>query len=222
MHNEMSYAANWPGKIWFCCLKSAPHGGATPIADSARVLERIDPSIKTKFQERGVSYVRNYRDHLDLSYANVFGTGERREIEMFCQAAGIQCEFGAGGQLRTSQRCSAIAIHPRKKQAVWFNQAHLFHISSLESRVADSLLSEFGEAGLPRNAYYGDGSRIEMPDLDAIREAYRQETVTFSWREGDILMLDNMQVAHGREPFSGERKIIVAMAEQISADTPSR
>ena len=44
--------------------------------------------------------------------------------------------------------------------------------------------------------------------------------VVFPWNEGDILMLDNMQVAHGRNPFSGERKIIVSMAEQISADVP--
>ncbi|HEY2115866.1 MAG TPA: TauD/TfdA family dioxygenase [Candidatus Angelobacter sp.] len=222
MHNEMSYAASWPGKIWFCCLKASLQGGETPIADSARVLERIDASIQARFQERGVSYVRNYRDHVDLSYANVFGTEDRAEIEKFCQTAQIECEFGPDRQLRTRQRCSAIAIHPGKKRPVWFNQAHLFHISSLEPAVADSLLSEFGEAGLPRNAYYGDGSKIETSDLDAIREAYRQEMVVFSWNEGDILMLDNMRVAHGRQPFSGERKVIVAMAEQISADAPSR
>lgn len=220
MHNEMSYAASWPGKIWFCCLKASLEGGETPIADSARVLERIDASIQARFRERGVSYVRNYRDHVDLSYADVFGTENQAEIEKFCRRAQIECEFGPDRQLRTRQRCAAIAIHPRKRLPVWFNQAHLFHISSLDPGVGDSLLSEFGEAGLPRNAYHGDGSRIEISDLDAIREAYRQETVVFPWNEGDILVLDNMQVAHGRNPFSGERKIIVSMAEQISADVP--
>jgi hypothetical protein len=49
-----------------------------------------------------------------------------------------------------------------------------------------------------------------------VREAYRQETVTFPWQEGDILMLDNMLVAHGRSPFVGSRKIAVGMSETYS------
>jgi alpha-ketoglutarate-dependent taurine dioxygenase len=49
--------------------------------------------------------------------------------------------------------------------------------------------------------------------VEQIRQAYRQETVAFPWQKGDLLMLDNMLVAHGRNPFSGERKVIVSMAE---------
>jgi alpha-ketoglutarate-dependent taurine dioxygenase len=37
--------------------------------------------------------------------------------------------------------------------------------------------------------------------------------VAFPWQKGDILMVDNMLAAHGREPFTGPRKIMVAMAE---------
>jgi hypothetical protein len=32
-----------------------------------------------------------------------------------------------------------------------------------------------------------------------------------------MIALDNMLVAHARRPFSGERKILVAMAEMVNA-----
>ena len=96
---------------------------------------------------------------------------------------------------------------------VWFNQAHLFHISSLVPEVRESLLSLLREDEFPRNAYYGDGSPIETSVLDEIRGIYNQESIRFMWQEGDILMLDNMLTAHGRMPFSGTRKIVVGMAE---------
>jgi len=48
--------------------------------------------------------------------------------------------------------------------------------------------------------------------LDEIRDVYRCHAVQFPWQNGDVMMLDNMLVAHGRTPFKGARKILVAMA----------
>jgi hypothetical protein len=89
----------------------------------------------------------------------------------------------------------------------------MFHISNMEAAVREYLLSVFKEEDLPRNAYYGDGSRIETSVLDEIRGVYNETSITFPWQEGDILMLDNFLASHGREPFVGPRKIVVAMAE---------
>ena len=62
----------------------------------------------------------------------------------------------------------------------------------LNHRSARILLAGLEEEDLPNNTYYGDGSPIEPSVLEEIREAYRMETVSFAWQEGDILMLDNM------------------------------
>jgi alpha-ketoglutarate-dependent taurine dioxygenase len=218
LHNEMSYTRTWPMKIGFFAVKIAAHGGETPIADSRKVLARIDPAIKERFREKQVMYVRNYGKGIDLPWQEVFQTTDKAEVERFCLSAGIAFEWKDHDRLRTAQVCQAVATHPRSGEKVWFNQAHLFHVSSLPSEARETLLAAFREEDLPRNTYYGDGTPIEPAALDAIRYAYDQETVVFPWQEGDILLLDNMLVAHGRRPFVGPRKTVVGMAESMSGD----
>ena len=113
-----------------------------------------------------------------------------------------------------------MARHPRTGEWVWFNQAHLFHVSNLPEEVRESLLEIVDEEDLPRNVYYGDGSPIEESLLDDIRGVLAEATVSFPWHSGDVLMLDNMLAAHARTPFSGPRKVIVAMAQGHGLDHP--
>jgi alpha-ketoglutarate-dependent taurine dioxygenase len=103
-------------------------------------------------------------------------------------------------------------------ESVFFNQLQAHHIRCLDPDVRESLLSLFSEEDLPRNVYYGDGSPIEDSAVDEIRQIYDEFTISFPWREKDILMVDNMLTAHGRNPFTGERKIMVAMGEMIMGD----
>lgn len=216
LHNEMAYSTNWPQKIAFFCVTKAQKGGETPIADSRKVFERIDPKIKERFVEKQVMYVRNYGLGVDLPWQNVFNTNSKTEVENYCKKMKIQLEWGNNNRLKTRQICQAVAHHPQTKEMVWFNQAHLFHISSIEPTVRRELLTSFKEEDLPRNVYYGDGSPIEDSILDEIRYCYQQETIIFPWEEGDVLLLDNMLAAHGRTPFVGSRRVVVGMTEAFS------
>ena len=218
LHNEMSYARRWPMKTWFFCLTPAVEGGETPLADSRRVFQQIRPQIRDKFIQKSVQYVRNYGGGLDLNWQDVFHASERTQVEAFCREMGIQFEWRQEDRLQTRQVCQAVGRHPRTGDDVWFNQAHLFHISSLQSQVRELLLAEFQEHELPRNAFYGDGSPIESEVLDEIRQIYQQEERIFTWREGDLLLLDNMLTAHGRRPFYGKRNVLVGMAEPFGSD----
>jgi alpha-ketoglutarate-dependent taurine dioxygenase len=213
LHNEQAYARDWPMTIWFHCQLAATRGGETPIADSRRVYQRVDPSIRRRFDDRGLLYVRNYGNGLDVPWQRVFDTTEPAAVEAYCQAHAISFEWIDDGELRTRQTAQATARHPRSGEPVWFNQAHLFHVSGLEPTVREALLEVIEPEQLPRNVYYGDGAAIEDGMLDEIRGIYGELQVVFPWQAGDVLMLDNMLVAHGRTPFSGDRKVIVAMAE---------
>jgi len=218
LHNEQAYSRDWPMKIWFYSMIAAKSGGQTPIADSREVYRRVPVHIRERFVSKGLMYVRNFGNGLDVSWEDVFNTEDPQEVEAYCKAHGITCEWKDDGELRTRQVCQAVAEHPVTGDKVWFNQAHLFHISNLPPEVRESLLDIVDEEDLPRNVYYGDGSPIEDEVLDEIRAVLEDCKISFLWQEGDVMMLDNMLAAHARAPFEGPRKVIVAMAEGHSLD----
>lgn len=218
LHNELSYTRSWPLKIGFFCVQPALEDGRTPIADSRKVLTRLSPKVRQRFAETGVMYVRNYREGLDLPWQTVFQTEDRAVVEQYCRRAGIEWEWVNPQHLRTRQICQAIATHPQTGETVWFNQAHLFHVSSLPPAVRESLLATLDEIDLPRNTYYGDGSPIEPEVLDEIHQAFAAEAVSFPWQAGDVLLLDNMLTAHGRTPYVGPRRVLTGMAELFTPE----
>jgi len=216
LHNEQAYTSNWPLKIWFHCVTAAQEGGETPIADSRKVYQQIPLEIREKFTQYGLLYVRNYGNGLDLPWQQAFGTEDRNQVENFCQQNNIQYTWKDDGELQTKQVCQAVAKHPVTNEMVWFNQAHLFHVSNLDTNIRETLISVVGENNLPRNVYYGNGTPIEDETLHQVRQVFDNCQISFPWQEGDIMMLDNMLAAHGRSTFSGERKVVVAMAEPYS------
>ena len=216
-HNENSYTRDWPMRIVFYCVQPAARGGETPLARTIPVTQRIAPEILESFARRQLRYVRNYGEGIDLSWQTVFQTQSREEVEEYCRRNEIHCEWKTNGGLRTFQICQAVCKHPLTGQTLWFNQAHLFHISALDEKTRKALLSLYREEELPRNAYYGDGAPIEPQVLENIRKAYQVETVAFAWQAGDILLLDNMLVSHGRNPFEGKRRVLVGMGNSYSS-----
>ncbi|WP_187436079.1 TauD/TfdA family dioxygenase [Bradyrhizobium hipponense] len=220
-HHEMSYSHNWPARIYFYCDTAAAEGGCTPIASEREFFPRLDPAIKRRFIEHKVMYVRNYGHGLDLTWQDAFQTDDRAAVEDYCRRFNVAFEWTDGNRLRTRQVRQSIATHPQTGETVWFNHAHLFHQSNLEPEIREVLLQAFGSEGLPRNAYFGDGTPIETSMLDDIRALYHECAVSFPWQRGDVLLLDNFITVHAREPYKGARRILVAMADLHVSGAPS-
>lgn len=213
-HNENSYTLQWPDKIMFFSIIVADEGGETAIADSRKVYNNISKEIIDKFNKKKVLYVRNYTQGIDLSWQEVFQTENNKEVEKYCNDHLINYEWKTGNvELTTKQICQATINHPITKENIWFNQAHLFHISSLSEGDRRELIQLLGKDNLTRNAYYGDGDEIEEDFLDKIRKAYEKERIEFVWQKGDVMILDNRLIAHSRNPFKGNRKVVVAMGD---------
>jgi alpha-ketoglutarate-dependent taurine dioxygenase len=211
LHSEQAYTREWPMKIWFHCVTASPVGGETPIADNRAIYARLSASIRERFAQ-GILYVRNYGD-FDVPWQKVFNTSSRTDVEAFCRHAQIEWQWKAGDELRTRQLCQSIEAHPKTGDVLWFNQAHLFHISNLQPDVREMLLELLGLENMPRNVLFADGTPIPDSVFDEIRGVLSEQAVVFPWKSGDVLMLDNMRVAHARTPFKGARKVVVAMAE---------
>ncbi len=209
MHNENSYSAHWPARLFFLCDTPAATGGATPIADSRAMFRLLPADLRERFAG-GVAYTRAFREGLGLTWQEAFQTDDRAVVEEYCARNGQTLEWTDEG-LRTRHVRPSFVDEPHTGETVWFNQANLFHVSSLGEEVSEALLELYPEADLPRNAYFADGSPIPVTDLAKIREVYAEVSYAFPWQAGDVMVVNNMLHAHGREPFTGKRRILVAM-----------
>jgi len=218
LHNEQSYNLLFPLKILFYCVNASREGGATPIADTRRVFDRISGEVRERFLKRKYMYVRNFGDGFGLGWQEAFRTSSKSKVEEYCHSNQIECEWRRGNRLRTKQVREVAARHPKTGEWVWFNHLTFFHSSTLDRQIQEEMMSAFAEENLPNNTYYGDGQRIEEEVMTHLREAYQKEKVRFDWQEGDILMLDNMLAAHGREAYAGDRSVAVGMVEACSWD----
>ncbi|MFO0763110.1 MAG: TauD/TfdA family dioxygenase [Byssovorax sp.] len=214
-HNESSHLPRWPLKQFFFCVQASETGGETPLLDCREIAKALDPALFQRFADKGLMYVRNFCEDIDVSWQDLFKTKDKKEVERICHEGGMTCEWVKGRTLRIKQQARAVARHPVTKEIVFFNQVQLHHPYCLDPATRKSLVALFKEEGLPRNVYYGDGSKIEDSTMETLGKLFWERCKSFPWLNGDLIMLDNMLISHARKPFTGARKIVVAMGEMV-------
>src|SRR6266511_5183293 len=215
MHHELSYRLEFPGLMLFACLVAPTDQGATPVADSPTVLRALPTELIERFEREGWLLIRNYNDEIGASVAEAFGTDDRREVESYCRANAIKFEWQADGAPRTWQRRSAVVHHPRTGQRCWFNQIAFLSEWTMAPELREYLVDIYGADGLPFNTRFGNGDAIGAEVVQVINEVYEANTAREQWQAGDLMLVDNVRTAHGRERFEGPREVVVAMADAV-------
>ena len=215
VHHELSYAYEVPSLMLFACLVTPAVGGATPLADGAAVLGALPRDLVERFERQGWLLVRNYNDDIGATIADVFGTNDRGAVERYCRANAIDFEWRDGGGLRTRQRGTAVVRHPLTGRRCWFNQIAFLNEWTLAPDVREYLVDVYGPDAQPFNTRFGNGDPIGPDIVHVINETYEAHSVREPWQAGDLLVVDNIRTAHGREPFEGAREIVVAMADPV-------
>jgi hypothetical protein len=213
LHNESSYSRVWGRKIIFCCLMPAAEGGETPIADSRKVLEHINPDLVEKFRTKGVKYKRNLFPEFGMHWQEVFQTSDKKIVEEVCRRNNINCIFKDEDELVVEWVKPAVYRHPVTREETWFNHILFFNkfarYEELELSSGDDLPEEY----LTSDTFFGDGSEISYEEYFDIKNAYLKNRIVIPYEQGDILFLDNMLAAHGRNPYRGERVVVTAIVE---------
>ncbi len=218
MHSEYAYSHKFPARLFFCCVVEPGKGGETPVADNRQILKKLSPTIVEEFGHKKVKYVRNLHggNGFGLSWQATFQTTDKPTVEQYCREMLIDYEWKADGGLKLENTFVSSITHPRTGEQVWFNQAPQFHPSDYPAEIHESLLNSFRgkEDELPQTSFFGDGTPIDLAALKHIRETMFKQATVFPWREGDVLIIDNVLACHGRMPFSGQRKILLAMTDK--------
>ncbi|MFI9239246.1 TauD/TfdA family dioxygenase [Streptomyces sp. NPDC053079] len=214
MHNEMSYAHQWPARLLFFCETAPQTGGATPVIDGTRWLACLDAEVREAFRD-GVRYTQNLHGGLGLgkSWQATFETEDRGRVETFLSESGAAWQWLADGGLRISQVRPAVVRHPVTGDEVWFNQADQWHPAALGDDTAAALAAIMPAEELPQSVAFADGSPIPDAYAVQVRDRGLANAVDVDWHAGDLLLIDNVLVGHGRRPFTGPRRVLVAMSD---------
>lgn len=214
-HNENSFNHHWPLKILFACSYPPERGGETTLVDSRKLCDVIPESVQGRFRSKQIMYVRNYGTGFGLDWREVFRSANKGDVERMCKENRMELEWLPGDGLRTMCVRPATVTHPLNGTLCWFNQVQHWHPACLDPELRTAIKKMFGDGmNAPRNCFFGDGSLISDEDIKSIVESYERLEVLVHWNIHDVLIVDNAAVAHGRRPFSGQRKLLVVMGDR--------
>ena len=238
VHQEMSYQDTFPDNVIFYCAKAARVRGETPIVDMRRVTRDIEPYIYDKFDDLGVKYIATFYDqdrilreftksiipfYIHLTWQDAFGSIDRDVVEQECKNRKLTCKWRANGDLETHTTLPAFRVHPVTGDKVWFNSVQNLHFSkvTLKSDLGNLLyyfrkLLYKRHTDLPNQVYFGDGTKIQESELTSVYSAIEAHTYHHEWKIGELMLLDNYLVAHGRNSYRGERKIYASLMNSFS------
>lgn len=216
MHNELSYSQYWPGKLFFTCLKVAETEGETLLADSREILRRMDKVIVDQVEEKGILYIRNLHAGLGMgpSWQDTFETSDHKVVEGHCRKLGIHYEWGSEQKLHLEHKRDGIIKTRRTSEKSWFNQIDQFHPVHLGAEYYGMIKELFqNPMEYPMYAMFGDKTPMPESMVLEITSVIDSVTVAPAWDTQELLLVDNEMVSHGRNPFTGERKVLVSMSK---------
>ena len=215
MHNEASYFKTLPDFVWFCCKIAPEVAGETPLGDMRRVLKRLDPALVDRFDAHGLMYVNNLHsgDGFGKSWQQTYQSDDRREVEGRIGEKGFEFAWTSPTNLQVRMRAPSLRVHPVTGDIYWGNQVANWHPSLLPPTTFKALTRLYGaHVNFPKTVLFDDGTEIPDEDVRQISAALTAEETVFGWEAGDVLLVDNQAIAHGRRPFKGARQIMVALA----------
>lgn len=215
MHNELSYSAKWPSRIYFSCIQPSETGGETLLADSRIILEVMNDDIVEEVQRKGITYIRNLHGGMGLgpSWQDTFETESKDELEAYCKSYNIQYKWRENDGLQLIQPSKGIIRHDKTNELLWFNQIDQFHPSHLGEELYGIMQSMYESAAdFPMYVQFGDGTPIEEAMVKEILDTIETVTIAPKWERNEFLVLDNVLIAHGRNSYTGDRRVLVSMS----------
>jgi alpha-ketoglutarate-dependent taurine dioxygenase len=201
LHADRSYTKSQPPVMWFYCVKPAEDEGETLVCDGVKLCEQLSEGTRRLFKDKRIKYIRNYKDGEWQLWAQ---TDNVQDVERYCRDNSLKYSFNPDKSITTEYACHAV-VKPR-----WTER---------DAFVNSILLVLWQEEDLKRTASLvrlEDGSKIPQEAMDEVREVSGRLTREVEWDPGDIVMIDNTRMMHGRRAFNDpKREIYVRMCRSV-------
>lgn len=214
-HSENSFCLDWPSVILFGCVTPADVGGKTPFVDTSAVFSMIASRDRDALSKNGIIYERFHIEGLGRSWRDLYGTDEIGEAKRVALDRSEVLETLDDQTVRATFRRPAFETGYEGSQ-VWFNQILHWHPSCLPESIRGAFKFGASKLKLLRNCRLGNGAELSDEFANAVFNAHYKNEMKFSWRSGDIAIINNVRVAHGREAFKGVREHLVSVGKVAS------
>ncbi len=211
LHHEMAQTPIYPGKLFFYCEIAPDAGGATPLCRSDILLTKLakaEPGLVSAFEMLGVKYTNVMPGADDAgsgqgrSWRSTLGVEERSLAEERLRALGYSWTWDADDSLRATTPVLPAVRTLGGGRKSFFNQLIAAFRGWSDSRNDPS-----------KSVTFGDGTPITGTDMDTAIELSEALSYDHQWQVGDVVLVDNFTVMHGRKPFEGKRKVLASLIQ---------
>ncbi len=209
LHHEMAQTPVYPSKLFFYCEQAPGQGGATPLCRSDILLDDLwtqAPDLMARFERLGVRYSNTMPAENDAqsgqgrSWKSTLGAETKAAAEARLSALGYDWTWQSGDTLRvTSPVLSAVRTLPDGRR-VFFNQLIAAYRGWADGRNDPSKAITFG-----------DGTPLQAEDMATAIDLSDRLSWDLEWQTGDVALIDNFLVMHGRRPFEGKRRVLASL-----------
>jgi alpha-ketoglutarate-dependent taurine dioxygenase len=191
LHGEMFYTKTRPILVWFYCVTPPLKDGETTVCDGVQVYKELSEATKSLFKTKRIKYIRHYPNGI---WQERFQTEDLSVLEKFCQESDLHLKIDNDTQAITTEYLQPAFVKTR-----WGGQ---------EAFLNSILIVEWGELNGVKDSIVRleDNSKIPDEVLLELKEVTERLTQLISWQRGDVLMVDNTRVLHGRRAFSDQQR----------------
>ncbi len=222
-HNEFSRFKSYPSKLFFACTEYTAKGGETPIVHGAEIFNDIqnkDPKFISSLSKRGLLFEQtwNYDSSEGVNWTDKYAFGrllkgddtleekKQKAEKISREHISDDISWTKNNNLVLKEHTEPLKLYDNgeRKYGVFFNSIPAYY-----GYIAYQVKGYGNESKI---LYDDNEEPISRKDLDIALESSFSSEYNHEWQEGDLAIIDNFQVSHGRKPWKdGKRKILVSM-----------
>lgn len=209
LHHEMAQTPVYPSKLLFFCEIAPGAGGATPLCRSDILYEHLErqcPELVARFTSKGVRYTNTMPAENDISsgqgrsWKSTLGVETKPEAESRLQKLGYSWSWQDAGTLTVTTPILDAVRELGNERKVFFNQLIAAYRGWADSRNEPS-----------KSVAFGDGTAIPEEEMAQAIQLSDELTYDLNWKTGDVVLIDNFIVMHGRRPYEGKRRVLASL-----------
>jgi alpha-ketoglutarate-dependent taurine dioxygenase len=187
LHSELSYSPVRPDLAWFFCVGASKRGGATILCDGIALAEALPTTVRGWLENKRLQFKAEIAP---WAWQTMFGCDTIAQAVKVIRQRSYVDMVAFGDKIRIDHVTVPLAPTKYDKRIAFCNNLILHH-------------------WMPTNVRFADGSILPDAVYEQLDRVSAGLTIEIVWRPGDVLMIDNTRMMHGRRPVLDDDRVVL-------------